>query len=262
MKISKILSALVLLFIFGACSTPQNIAYMQGLHNEQTRLLREQKRITVQSDDKLSIVVSSKDPVLAEVFNLAIAQHRVGNDNTNNQFASAYTVTSEGYIKYPIIGEIYIAGLSRNEVSNKIEEALIQKNLLKDPIVTVEFLNASVSVLGDVAKPGEYSIDKDNLTILQALSKAGDLNITGRRDNVLVLRNIDGVESSYRINLTDTTSIMNSPAYYIKQNDVIYVEPNNTKKRQANANGNTVLTPTFWMSVVSLLTTITALILK
>ncbi len=245
-----------------SCSTPKNITYMQGFDNGDVQAVREQRRITVQPEDQLSIVVSSKDPELAEVFNLAIAQYRIGYTNQNNQNTSAYTVDPDGNINYPIVGKIHIAGLNRHEVSDVIQNELINKNLLKDPVVTVEFLNATVSIIGDVARPGEYSIDKDNLTILQALSKAGDLNITGLREHVLVVREENGQDRAYRLDLTNPESLMTSPAYYLQQNDVVYVEPNATKKRQATANGNTVLTPTFWISVASLLTTITALLIK
>jgi len=238
---------------------------MQGLGNEDVQAVRAQRRITVQPDDKLSIVVSSKDPELAEVFNLAIAQYRIGYGGVSSQYnqnTSSYNVDPYGDINYPIIGKIHIAGMNRHEVAELIQSELISHNLLKDPVVTVEFLNATVSVIGDVARPGEYPIDKDNLTVLQALSKAGDLNITGQREDVLVVREENGQDRAYRLDLTDTQSIMQSPAYYLQQNDVIYVEPNDTKKRQATANGNTVLTPSFWISVASLLTTITALIIK
>lgn len=260
----KIIYGLIVVFggMTSSCSTPKDITYMQGFNNEQVQAVRAQRRITVQPDDKLSIVVSSKDPALAEVFNLAIAQYRIGYTNQNNQNTSAYTVDPTGDVNYPIIGKIHIAGLNRHEVAEKIQNELIERDLLKDPVVTVEFLNATVSVMGDVAKPGEYDIDKDNMTILQALSKAGDLNITGMREQVLVVREENGQDRAYRLDLTNTESLMQSPAYYLQQNDVVYVEPNSTKKRQATANGNTILTPTFWISVASLLTTITALILK
>lgn len=263
-NLKKILFGHIALFglFLTSCSTPKDITYMQGFSNDAVQAVREQRRITVQPDDKLSIVVSSKDPALAEVFNLAIAQYRIGYTNQNNQNTSAYTVDPNGDINYPIIGKIHISGLNRHEVAEKIQNEIIQNDLLKNPVVTVEFLNATVSVLGDVAKPGEYDIDKDNMTILQALSKAGDLNITGLREQVLVVREENGQDRAYRLDLTDTQSLMQSPAYYLQQNDVVYVEPNATKKRQATPVGSTIFTPTFWISVASLLTTITALIIK
>ncbi|MDE7144300.1 MAG: polysaccharide export protein, partial [Muribaculaceae bacterium] len=141
-------------------------------------------------------------------------------------------------------------------------QRLTAENLLKDPIVIVEFLNATVSLLGDVSSPGEYPIDRDNMTILQALGKAGDLQITGMRQNVLVVREENGKDVAYRLDLTDTETLMTSPAFYVQQNDVIYVEPNDTKKRQSTANGNTFLTPGFWLSIISFLTSMVVLILR
>lgn len=249
--------------LLSSCSTPKNITYVQGFDNNQVQQVKSQTRLTVQPDDKLSIVVSSKDPELAEVFNLAIAQVRVGQTGQNNsQQTAAFTVDPNGDIQFPVIGLIHVAGLQRYEVANLIQDKLIKENLLKDPTVTVEFLNATVSVIGDVKNPGEYTIDRDNMTVLQALSKAGDLNITGMRDNVLVIREENGMDRAYRLNLTDTESLMTSPAYYIQQNDVVYIEPNGMRKRQATTNANTVLTPSFWLSVASFLTTIGVLIFK
>lgn len=257
------------LALVSSCSTPKNIAYVQGFDNDEIQAVRAQRRLTVQPDDKLSIVVNSKDPALAEVFNLAIAQHRVGQSNvssteasTGNNGSSAFSVSDDGTINYPLIGRLKIEGLTRAQVAKLIEGKLVEANLLKDPLVTVEFLNAGVAVLGDVRNPGEYVIDRDNMTILQALAKAGDLNITGMRENVLVMREENGQERAYRLNLTDTENLLQSPAYYLQQNDVIYVEPNATAKRLANANGNSALTPTFWVSILSMAVTITALIVK
>jgi polysaccharide export outer membrane protein len=126
--------------------------------------------------------------------------------------------------------------------------------------VTVEFLNASVYVLGDVGSPGEYAIDKESLNIVQAISLAGDLTITGQRENVLVVREENGQNRAYRVNLTDKANLLQSPVYYLQQNDVVYVEPNDMQKRNASNNGNTLMTPSFWMSVVTFLTALGALI--
>lgn len=256
----------ILGIIAASCSTPKDITYMQGFSDNAVQAVTQQKRITVLPDDKLSIIVSSKDPALAEVFNLSIAQTRIGQassgSNSSNSQISAYTVDPNGYIQFPVIGEVYVRGLQKSEVAEKIKNELIKSNMLKDPTVTVEFLNATVSVLGDVKSPGEYVIDKENLNIIQALSKAGDLNITGMRENVLVIREGNGKNRAYRVDLTNTAELMQSPAYYLQQNDIVYVEPNNMKKREAINNANTLLTPTFWMSVASFLTTIGVLIFK
>lgn len=238
---------------------------MQGFENNQTETVMPPVRITVQPDDKLAIIVTSKDPELAVAFNLTIAQYRIGTGTsgaTAESKAAAYTVDPNGNIDFPLIGTLHVAGLNRYGVAELIKREILSRELVKDPIVTVEFLNARISVLGDVLHPGEYEIDKDNMTILQAISKAGDLNITGLRENVLVVREENGKDKAYRVNLTDTKSLMESPAYYLRQNDVVYVEPNNSKKRQSTETGNIFYNPTVWVSALSVLTSIAVIIFR
>ena len=252
--------------LLSSCKTPKDIAYMQGFDQGDVQAVVSQRRITLQPDDKVSIVVSSKDPELARVFNLSVAQVRVGQDNvsslTSNSQVSAYTVSPDGNIDYPLLGSLHVAGMSRMEVAKMIEAKLLKDGYLKDPVVTVEFLNATISVLGEVNSPGEYPISRDNMTLLQALGKAGDLKITGMRKNVLVVREENGKDVAYRLDLTDTKSLMESPAYHLQQNDVVYVEPNDYAKRQSVVNGNSILTPSFWISIASFLSTIAVLITK
>ncbi len=123
-------------------------------------------------------------------------------------------------------------------------------------------MNLSVNVMGEVNRPGRYNIDKDHLTILDALSQAGDLTIYGKREKVLVLRNENGKQRVYGINLCSADHLYSSPVYYLQQNDVVYVEPNDTKARQSTVNGNNVRSTSFWISLASLLTTISVLIFK
>ncbi|MCM1484300.1 MAG: polysaccharide biosynthesis/export family protein [Muribaculaceae bacterium] len=266
MKLSNLLAVTAgVAMLAASCSTPKDITYMQGFSNGMAQEVRAQSRITVQPDDRLGIYVSSNNPDLAQVFNLAIPQQRIGQSasaSSNNMASAAYTVTPDGYINYPILGEIRVLGLTRHEVASMIQDKLVSGKHLNDAVVTVDFLNATVSVLGDVNSPGEYPIDKDDMNVLQVISKAGDLNITGERTNVLVVREEGGRDVAYRLDLTDTESLMQSPAFYLRQNDIVYIEPNNVKKRQATVNGNTVLTPSFWLSVASFLTTIAVLIIK
>lgn len=245
-----------------SCSTPKDITYLQGMNNDQTQAVTPERRLTVEPDDRISIIVNAKDPKLAEVFNLAIYQGRIGQNGNTSYQTGDYTISPDGNINFPVIGKIHVAGLTRHEVEQLIEKELTDRSLLKDPVVTVSFMNAKVAVLGDVSRPGEYDIDRDNMTIFQAISKAGDLNITGVRTNVLLVREENGQNIAYRVDLTKTEQLMQSPAYYVQQNDVIYIEPNSTKKREATTTGNTIFTPTFWISVASLLTTITALLIK
>lgn len=251
-----------------SCSTPRDVTYFQGLGEGNHAIATTGGAIKAQPDDKLSIVVNSKDPALAALFNLPLQTTRLGartdaSIEMSNNSSSLYTVDSAGNIDFPILGELHVGGMTRAEIARMIKDRLIAENLVKDPTVTVEYANAGVNVLGEVARPGRYSMSRDRITLLEGLAMAGDLTIQGERTNVAVLRELaDGTSAVYRVDLTDAQSLYGSPAYYLQQNDVIYVEPNAYKKRQRQANGNTVLTASFWLSVASFLTTIAVLVFK
>ena len=133
---------------------------------------------------------------------------------------------------------------------------------MKDPVVTIEYANLGFNVLGEVNRPGRYIFDRDHLTILDAISMAGDLPIQGRRYNVFVMRKTGDMRTTYRVNLQSCKELLQSPAFYLQQNDVVYVEPNNYRARQTTVNGNNILSAPFWISVASLLTSIAVLIVK
>lgn len=264
---------LALACVISSCSTPKNVAYFQNVEDAAIiETIAQNKNITVQPHDKLSIVVTSKDPELAQLFNLNIFTSNTSQikgfnggslreyNLSANQGISVYTVTPEGTIDFPVLGQIKIEGMTRNEVAAFIKGELIGKDLLKDPVITVEFLNTGFSVLGDVNRPGRFDLNTDVLTIVEAIALAGDLSIQGKRENVLVMRR-DGDEiKTYRVDLTDSDKLMKSPVFYMKQGDVIYVEPNDIRKRQTISNGNNVTNISFWISVASLLTTAAVLI--
>ena len=159
-------------------------------------------------------------------------------------------------------GAIHVAGRHREDIAELIKGLLIKENLVKDPNVTVEFMNLRISVLGEVNTPGCYSIDRDCMTVVDALSLAGDLTIYGNRTKVMVLRQEDGMQRVYGLDLTSGENVYSSPAYYLQQNDIIYVEPNKVKARQSTVNGNNVRSTSFWISLASLLTSVAILILN
>ncbi len=271
-RIINYLLLAVAVFSLASC-TPKDIVYMKDFDANDIAKVRAQQRLTAQPDDRIAVYVSSKDPSLAEVFNLMTSSRSMTNRTTatsgpgsNVSYNSTgnntltYTVLTDGTIDFPILGRIKVEGKTRQEIAQLIQNRLVSEKLLTDAIVTVDFTNATISVLGDVKNPGEYLIDKDNLTIWQAIAKSGDLNITGLRTNVLVVREEDGVDRAYRLDLTNTEATMQSPAYYLQQNDIVYVEPNNMKKRSANVNGNNVLSVPFWMSAASFVTSMAVLI--
>lgn len=262
--------------MLGGCSTPKNVAYFQDLDETVVTEVTERTAIRVQPEDKLSIVVTSKDPSLAAMFNLPIISNRAGQStsvsgtgstlrtyagNYNDGIAN-YTVSPQGTIEFPVLGTLKIEGMTRNEVAAFIKGELMGRDLIKDPTVVVEFLNVGISIMGEVGHPGRYDLNRDNISLLEALSLAGDLTIQGKRENVLVIREEDGKMQTYRVDLTNAKNMLKSPGYYLKQNDIIYVEPNGVRKRQTTVNGNTALSASFWVSVASLLTSIAVLIFK
>ena len=257
----------------GSCSTPKNISYFQDVATGTVIDPAKQLDIKVKPEDKLSIIVTTQDPALSGLFNLVTVQNRlgqttgstiqVGNMGTGGSGQTAYyTVDRQGDINFPVLGELHIAGMNRYEIAEHIEKLLKEKNLVKDPIVTVEFANTGISIIGEVSSPGRYESNKDQLTIIDAIAMAGDLTISGERENILVMRKTaDGKQEGYRIDLTDLQNLADSPAYYLQQDDIIYVQPNNKKKRDTTPNGNTPYTPAFWVSMGSFAITIATLIL-
>lgn len=269
-----IIGGILFSLILPSCKAPQDVAYFQDVDTNIMDITNAQNAIKVRPEDKISIFVSTKDPELGRLFNLPVNQTRMGNTSmrkeagnptanvSSSESLSSYTVSPSGTIDFPVLGELKIAGMTRSELSGFIKGELEGKGYLRDAIVTVEFLNTGVSVLGEVRNPGRYNYNRDHLTILDALAMAGDLDIQGQRRNVLVIREENGKRTTYRVDLTKGTQFMNSPAYYLQQEDIVYVEPNNVKKRQTTVNGNNVLSASFWVSVASLLTSIAVLIFK
>jgi polysaccharide export outer membrane protein len=252
--------------LFGSSCSTKTIAYLQDIDSGTVQKMQSTSNIALQPNDKLSIVVNSKDPELADLFNLPIVTHRVGYTTTSSlntsQQVMTYTVDSDGNIDFPVVGKLHIAGMNREQVAAYVKDQLVSKDYVKDAVVTVEYANLGYSVLGEVSKPGRFNIDKDRITILDAISAAGDLTIYGKRENILVQREENGERKFYRVNLNSGENLYSSPVYYLQQNDIIYVEPNTMRARQSNVNGNNVLSASFWVSLASLATTITALIVK
>lgn len=254
---------IVVSLLFSSCKTPQNIRYFQDIQAGSEIVFPNVPMITVQPQDKISIVVNSKDPELTSLFNLPVVAHRIGLEFSNlnsTQQISSYSVDAAGDIDFPILGKVHVSGLNREQIAATIKQKLKAASLIKDPVVTVEFANLCVSVLGEVNRPGRISIDRDRLTIIDAISYAGDLTIQGQREDVLVMREENGKQVAYRVNLCAGEKLLTSPVYYLKQNDVVYVVPNDVRARQSTVNGNNVRTTSFWISLASLLTSVGVLI--
>ena len=258
--------AMALLF---ACSTPANIAYIQDVREGTVLTPPAASAIRLKPMDQISIIVSCRDPQVAAMFNLPTYTRRIGeqsnlsaNLGSNTNGISGYTVGSNGAIDFPIIGEVIIAGLTREQAADLIKERLVDSKQIKDPVVTVEFMNLGFSVLGEVVRPGRYAIDRDRFTVLDALSRAGDLTIDGQRENVTLLRNEGGRDEVYQINLLNAQSLYSSPAFYVQQGDIIYVTPNERRQRESTINGNTIRSTSFWISLSSLATSVAVLVIN
>lgn len=257
------------LALFFACATPANISYLQDVEEGTTLTPPKASSIRLQPMDQISIVVSCRDPQVAAMFNLPMYTRRIGEQATlstgvssGSTGMSGYTVKSDGTIDFPIIGSIDVAGLTREETEDLIKEKLVDSRQIKDPVVTVEFMNLGFSVLGEVASPGRYAIDRDKFTILDALGRAGDLTINGMRENVTLLRKEGLKDQVYRINLLNGQQLYGSPAFYVQQGDIIYVTPNEKRIRESTINGNTVRSTSFWISLSSLATSVIVLIIN
>lgn len=254
--------------LLSSCATPKEVVYFQDLQQGDASLAAVQaKEIRVRPDDKISIIVNSRDPQLTDLFNLPYVSRQLGQTLRSvtstygqSQGVSGYTVDSDGNIDFPVLGKIHVEGMTREEIGRCIKDELVGQDLVKDPIVTVEFMNLTVSVMGEVAKPGRYAIERDRITILDALSMAGDLTIYGRRDAVMVQRMEGDTLQVYQLNLVSGQDVYNSPAFYLQQNDLVYVAPNDVKVRESTVNGNIIRSTSFWISLGSLLTSVAVLI--
>ena len=264
-KIIEIVFAAAVLCCVASCSseTYKKINYLQDVNDETSMSMVVNKGIIIQPQDQLSIIVNSRDPKMATPFNLSVSTHYSGSElgaSSSSTRITGYIVDNAGNINFPSLGTVHVSGLNRWELQDLIKDMLSDSGLLRDAVVTVEFLNFKVSVLGEVTAPGTYSVTGDKITIFQALALARDLTIYGQRDNVRVIREQNGKRQIYVLNLTDS-EIFSSPAYYLQQNDVVYVTPSKVRAGQGEINENYFKSGSFWISLASIsMTTINFII--
>lgn len=240
--------------IFGSCGSRKNMVYLQE-DSTQLNKFYEQYVPRIQINDILTIVVTAADPKVTAPFN------PVSSMSTNNMTQSVdmalrptYTVNKDGEIILPMLGKVHVAGLTRVEAIEKIRNELSQ--YIKDPGVNMNFNNFRISVLGEVSRPGSFILPTERVTVLEAIGMAGDLTIRGVRHNVLLIRENDGQKTMHRLDLTQK-STLNSPYYYLAQNDVIYVEPNKSQinNSKLGANSNIIISiASLLITVISVLT--------
>ena len=242
-----------------SCASSKKVVYLQDVVPLKQQDIEQKYEVYVHNDDLLAIMVNSKNPELALPFNMPMVSYQLGSGSTNSgsQRVLGYLVDGNGDIDFPILGKLHVAGLTRTQLTEMIKQRLIEGDLIKDPIVTVQFLNYNVSVMGELNRPGSFNISGDRITLLEALSMAGDLTIYGRRDRVAVIREKDGKRTILMHDLR-SSDIFNSPCYYLQQSDIVYVEPNKAKAEQTDINQNKSLG--VWFGAISALVSIASLI--
>lgn len=218
----------LILFCLSSCGSAKNTTYFNKNNSIAFTNQSENLEPVIQLNDLLSITVSSINPEASEMFNVAtnVAQSSTNAGNTTR--VSGYLVDRDGFIRLPILGKIEAADKTKKALREEITKMLTDRKLLLEPIVDIRYLNYKVSVLGEVKNPSVLTIPSEKISLLEALGLAGDITIFGRRDNITLIREENGLKRIRKIDLT-TNEIFNSPYYYLQSNDIIYVEPNGAK---------------------------------
>ena len=212
-----------------SCVNTKKATYFDGIQDAEMIVVTPEFEPIVKPNDILSISVSSLNPQASELFNkpnLPVVNAALNTPTTTQ--SSGYLVSLDGFIQFPILGNIRVSGLTQKQLKAQLIKTLVDKKLLVDPVVDIRFLNFRISVIGEVAKPGDVTVPSEKISLLEALALAGDLTIYGRRDNVLLIREENGKRITKRIDL-NSSSVLTSPYYYLRSNDIIYVEPNKSK---------------------------------
>ena len=252
------------IFILGAlllasCATNKRAAYIQQVQTDIPTAIEQDYQIRIKPLDRLTVTINRKDPELAAPFNAASSYNSLNGlssySSSSNGNLQILTVDKEGKIQLPIIGEIDCDGLTRNELAKKIENTIRENGMVHDPIVIIQFADVKFSVLGEVARPGQFSITKDRISLFDALAMAGDLTIYGQRENVALIREENGMRTVHYFDLKNP-DILTSPYFYLQQDDVVYVTPNKYKAQAGEINQNR----SFYISLVSVAVSVATLL--
>ena len=248
---------LIFLLIMGlsSCVSKKNITYFQFDEIEQSKVSNKFETV-FKPDDLLQITISSDDVEATLPFNLPAVTFGTTGSATGTPKQQTYLIDSKGEIDFPILGKLKLGGLSRESALELLKNKL-SPDYVKSPTINIKIANFKVTVYGDVKKPGTYTIPNERVSILDAIGLAGDLNISGRRDNIMVIREENNKKVQYRVNLLSNKSLT-SPVFYLQQNDVVYVEHNKARIQSASSNSNTSL----FISVTGLIITIVSLLTR
>ena len=249
-----------LLFVFGiilfaSCVSKKDIIYFQNDEIDQLKVSNSYKTI-IKPDDLLNITITALDIEAVRPFNLAAVTYATSSNSAIGVAQQqSYLVDTNGEIDFPVLGKLKIGGLTRDETINLLKDKL-SPDYIKEPNVNIRIANYKISVMGDVQRPGSYNIPNERITILDALALAGDLNISGQRNNILIIREEGNKKVQYQVDLR-SNNVLTSPVYYLQQNDVVYVEPNYAKIQSASANSNTSLVISISSVLIAILTILT-----
>ena len=252
---------MTIVLLLDACSSAKHVAYFQNIDSTSLTASKGLYDARIMPKDLLTITVVTSDPSTSKPFNLSI-QNTLGTDGRLGSTTGSllqYLVNNDGDIDFPVVGTVHVAGLTKDQcedlIKSKVKPYLAES---ENPVVTVSMSSYRVTVAGEVTSPKVVPVSTEKMSVLEALAQAGDLTIYGRRDNVLLIReNADGQKEAHRLNLNDA-NIINSPYYYVQQNDYIYVEPNSVKAKNSAIGQSTTL----WFSFVSILTSVAALVVN
>lgn len=240
---SRFLFLFVVLISVFSCKVPENVVYFQNSTDLEKISSTNSFTSVFKVDDIVGIMVSAADMDAVRPFNLmqgsssSLGESGGGSTSSSGSGEPTYLIDEKGNVDFPVLGQLKIAGLTRIEAKEMIKEKL--KIYINDPIVSVRLKNFKITVMGEVSKPGSYTIPNERVTIIEALGLAGDMTIKGKRENLMVIRENEGVNTYHRVDLT-SKSIFKSPVYYLAQNDVLYVEPNDSRIRESKTRNNTL----------------------
>ncbi|MFM1879725.1 MAG: hypothetical protein RLZZ241_2591 [Bacteroidota bacterium] len=242
---------LVAVLLITSCASRKDVVYLQDVGNFETQVDNNKSATKFKVDDLVSIHVSSLNPEASSPFNL----YRNDSQGGGRPDQVSYLVDQDGMIDFPVIGKIKIEGLSPDELRMLLRQKLF--DYLKDPIINIRLMNFTVTILGQVGRPGTYPVNGEQINILEALGMAGDLTLRAKRDNILIMRDFNGTKVYSRIDLT-TKNVVKSPVFYLSQNDVVYVEPNKVGIKDTSIGSSTSMT----IGIITTLITTTLLAIR
>lgn len=264
MKRRPLVLLLLISLMCASCVSSKKMIYLQGADylKDNPQKVEQNFELKIQPDDQLAISISSKDKELIEPFNnntLIGSGSAMGGNQSNVQAGISYfQVDKDGFIDFPVFGRLKASGLTRMELAKTLTDKLISQGYIKDPMVSVKLMSFKVTVIGEVKAPGVQNITGERVTLLEALGMAGDLLPSGKRTNIMVLREEGDSRQTYMVDLTSGYDILNSPCYYLQQNDVVYVEPNSAIRVKGSA---TLSTLTAMASLISVLASLVSIII-